>query len=93
MANMYGNYASCSEEDVAELKSLLAGEMMEMIRQLTEMDDFWEITRVPDEEKHRSVKVSYKICIPQMRKGKSPFESCCDHCPNRGADTRGDGDV
>ena len=93
MANMYGNYIYCSEEYVQEAKPLLLKQMVLMIRDLAEMDDFWEITRMPDEEKDRSVRLGYKICIPNMRKGQRPWESCCDHCPNCGTDTRGDGNV
>ena len=90
MANMYGSYICCSEEEVQEVKPLLLEEMLQMVRELAKMDDFWEITRIPDEEKHRSVKVAYKVCIPQMRKGQRPWESCCDHCPYCGTDARGD---
>ena len=93
MANMYGSCVYCSEEDVPKLKPLLLKEMIEMIRQLAEMDDFWLIEKHPHKPPQGRVGVAYRICIPQMRKGHRPWESCCDHCPNCGTDARGDGNV
>ena len=66
MMATYGDYISCSKDQIPEAKQQLLEQMIDMIRELAKKDDFWEITRLLNVEAEKDVVVAYRISIPYM---------------------------
>lgn len=63
----YGSWITCTAKDLPEAKRLLAREMLCMMEQLAESDDFWEITQLPMPTAcGEDLRIGYKISIPYM---------------------------
>ena len=62
----FGDFVWCRDDQVQEAKELLLEQMIDMIRNLAQHDDFWDITRNLSSIVPKDIRVAYKIVIPNL---------------------------
>lgn len=66
MGAAYGDYISCRDDQIPEAKKLLLEQLIDMIRAMATLDEFWIVTRLLNADRPDDITVGYKICIPHM---------------------------
>jgi phosphodiesterase/alkaline phosphatase D-like protein len=90
MMATFGDYIWCRKDQIPKAKKLLLEQMIDMIRELSKKNDFWEITRTLNVDAEKDTMVAYRISIPQMEDSDTceiaeNIENCedCGFCSMR----------